>query len=66
MSATTATWRRHGWVVRGAGMSGGMAAELVLELGPHEGPAAPDSLQFIGTATVLIRYGGITVLTDPN
>ncbi len=24
------------------------------------------SLQFIGTATVLLRYGGFTILTDPN
>lgn len=24
------------------------------------------SIQFIGTATVLIRYGGFTILTDPN
>lgn len=24
------------------------------------------SVQFIGTATVLIRYGGLTILTDPN
>ncbi len=28
-------------------------------------PAAP-SLQFIGTATTLLRLGGFTVLTDPN
>jgi L-ascorbate metabolism protein UlaG (beta-lactamase superfamily) len=25
-----------------------------------------NSVMFIGTATVLIRYGGITILTDPN
>ena len=25
-----------------------------------------DSLQFVGTATTLLRYGGFTVLTDPN
>jgi hypothetical protein len=24
------------------------------------------SVQFIGTATVLLRYGGLTILTDPN
>src|SRR5215207_9751248 len=29
-------------------------------------PAPDDSLLFIGTATVLIRYAGFTVLTDPN
>ncbi|WP_229419032.1 MBL fold metallo-hydrolase [Pseudoduganella flava] len=27
---------------------------------------AEHSVQFIGTATVLLRYGGLTVLTDPN
>lgn len=27
---------------------------------------ADHSVQFIGTATVLIRYGGLTILTDPN
>src|SRR3712207_6171344 len=33
-------------------------------------PAAPDlasgSILFIGTATVLLRYAGYTILTDPN
>ncbi|MEJ7704706.1 MAG: MBL fold metallo-hydrolase [Geodermatophilaceae bacterium] len=43
-----------------------MSADIVIELPPREEPAAPDSLQSIGTATVLIRYAGITVLTDPN
>ncbi len=28
--------------------------------------AGPGSVQFIGTATVLIRYLGLTILTDPN
>jgi L-ascorbate metabolism protein UlaG (beta-lactamase superfamily) len=28
--------------------------------------AAEGSVQFIGTATVLIRYQGLTILTDPN
>lgn len=28
--------------------------------------AAPSSVQFIGTATVLIRHLGLTILTDPN
>jgi L-ascorbate metabolism protein UlaG (beta-lactamase superfamily) len=27
---------------------------------------AGGSVQFIGTATVLLRYGGLTILTDPN
>src|SRR6185295_9814600 len=34
------------------------------------GSAAPDlrrgSIFFVGTATVIIRYGGFTILTDPN
>jgi L-ascorbate metabolism protein UlaG (beta-lactamase superfamily) len=30
------------------------------------GTQAEHSVQFVGTATVLIRYGGLTVLTDPN
>lgn len=36
---------------------------------PAGTPAAADadgSVQFIGTATVLIRYQGLTILTDPN
>jgi L-ascorbate metabolism protein UlaG (beta-lactamase superfamily) len=34
---------------------------------PSSGPAEePGSLLFIGTATTLIRYGDLTVLTDPN
>jgi L-ascorbate metabolism protein UlaG (beta-lactamase superfamily) len=28
--------------------------------------ATGGSVQFIGTATVLLRYGGLTILTDPN
>lgn len=28
--------------------------------------SAEGSVQFIGTATTIIRYGGITILTDPN
>jgi len=27
---------------------------------------AGDSVSFIGTATTLLRFGGFTVLTDPN
>lgn len=35
---------------------------------PDSVPAAPaqDSVQFIGTATVIIRLGNFTILTDPN
>lgn len=34
--------------------------------GAPPAPDAPGSIQFIGTATVLIRYQGFTILTDPN
>jgi L-ascorbate metabolism protein UlaG (beta-lactamase superfamily) len=39
-----------------------------LKLPPSSGPAteASGTVQFIGTATVLIRYQGFTILTDPN
>jgi L-ascorbate metabolism protein UlaG (beta-lactamase superfamily) len=35
---------------------------------PYAGPADADAgeITFIGTATVLLRYGGFSVLTDPN
>ena len=49
-----------------------MSAEAIahrpaLQLGPAD-PAAPDAaeLTFIGTATVLLRAAGFTILTDPN
>ena len=32
----------------------------------REGRFASGSVEFIGTATVIIRYGGFTLLTDPN
>lgn len=41
-----------------------------LHLGTSSSPAEVDlgraQVQFIGNATVLLRYGGLTVLTDPN
>jgi L-ascorbate metabolism protein UlaG (beta-lactamase superfamily) len=39
-----------------------------VQLAPFDGlvDVAQGSLYFIGTATVLIRYAGFTVLTDPN
>ncbi len=33
---------------------------------PASPPPADNFIQFIGTATVLIRYAGFTILTDPN
>jgi len=42
-------------------------ATLTLRLSPPAAPAdANGTVQFIGTATVLIRYQGFTILTDPN
>ncbi len=40
----------------------------LLDLEPSPDLPTPEtsSLQFIGTATTLIRYGGLTMLTDPN
>jgi L-ascorbate metabolism protein UlaG (beta-lactamase superfamily) len=29
-------------------------------------PPGPDAVLFVGTATTLIRFGGFTILTDPN
>lgn len=47
-----------------------MAALPPLELGPALGAPIPDpdagEITFIGTATVLVRFGGFTFLTDPN
>lgn len=40
-------------------------AELLLP-GKGETLRGPGSVEFIGTATTLIRYGGFTILTDPN
>jgi L-ascorbate metabolism protein UlaG (beta-lactamase superfamily) len=38
--------------------------------GPSEaarvGPETTGSIEFIGNATVLLRFGGLTILTDPN
>lgn len=43
------------------------SATLALRLPPAGAPAeANGTVQFIGTATVLIRYQGFTILTDPN
>ena len=45
------------------------AAKYVLELpesAEHEIVDPRGSITFIGTATVIIRYAGLTILTDPN
>ncbi len=39
---------------------------LVLPAAAEPPNVATGSLQFIGTATVLLRYAGFTILTDPN
>ncbi len=42
-------------------------SSLHLPAHDHEAPAGPEgSIFFVGNATVLIRYGGFTVLTDPT
>jgi L-ascorbate metabolism protein UlaG (beta-lactamase superfamily) len=51
------------------GDAGSGNQSLVLSQGAEaarEDRFASGSVEFIGTATVLIRYGGFTVLTDPN
>jgi glyoxylase-like metal-dependent hydrolase (beta-lactamase superfamily II) len=42
-----------------------MARQQPAAFAPVE-TAARNSIQFIGNATVLIRYAGLTILTDPN
>src|ERR1044072_6258394 len=45
-----------------------MAESRTLSLGGTADPTAlrEGSVFFVGTATTLIRYGGLTILTDPN
>ena len=43
----------------------GELQRMVIPTGPAV-DAGPGTIQFIGTATVLIRYQGFTILTDPN
>lgn len=42
------------------------ARTLTLPPGPEAANLEDGSLFFIGTATVLLRFGGFTLLTDPN
>jgi L-ascorbate metabolism protein UlaG (beta-lactamase superfamily) len=46
------------------------AQELALPAGAGAGAAPPEmargSIEFVGTATVILRYAGFTILTDPN
>jgi len=39
---------------------------LNLPAGPEPAVSEPGSVLFIGTATTIIRFGGLTILTDPN
>lgn len=60
----------------GCGLAGGASAQeasvadtYTLKLPAGDPAAASDpngNVQFIGTATVLIRYRGLTIMTDPN
>ena len=43
-----------------------MATRQLRFVGPPGADVARGSILFIGTATVLIRYAGFTILTDPN
>ena len=43
-----------------------LPTELFLPLSREGADLATGSIVFIGTATVLIRYAGFTILTDPN
>ena len=43
-----------------------LAHEIILPSTERSAHTRPGSIFFIGTATVLIRYAGFTVLTDPN
>jgi L-ascorbate metabolism protein UlaG (beta-lactamase superfamily) len=51
-----------------AGKDAANVANYTLELPaqPGQAHAEPGSVTFIGTATVIIRYGDLTILTDPN
>jgi len=49
-----------------ASVPAGDTYTLKLPAGTAAPAAAEGSVQFIGTATVLIRYQGFTILTDPN
>jgi L-ascorbate metabolism protein UlaG (beta-lactamase superfamily) len=44
----------------------GATLSLKLPAGPAAATMDEGSVQFIGTATVLVRYKGLTILTDPN
>jgi L-ascorbate metabolism protein UlaG (beta-lactamase superfamily) len=46
--------------------SAGQVYSLKLAASPAAAEQGSGSVQFIGTATVLIRYQGFTILTDPN
>ena len=39
---------------------------LILPSKERVAPTEEGTIQFIGNATVLIRYGGLTILTDPT
>lgn len=64
------------FLVLGCGLAGGVSAQeaptadtYTLKLPAGDPSAASErngNVQFIGTATVLIRYRGLTIMTDPN
>ena len=42
------------------------AKTIVLTAGDHSASLEQGSIFFVGTATVILRYAGFTILTDPN
>ena len=63
LAAALAPWAVHAQ----AGAGSAVVERITLNEGTVAADlAAPGTVQFIGTATVLIRYMGLTILTDPN
>jgi len=54
------------WILRKSAPAHPRTHLLDLEPEPHPPEAENGTVQFIGTATTLIRYQGLTILTDPN
>ena len=52
-------------LLRAQGDANAPARELVLQPRAEES-RSQDSVQFVGTGTVIVRHAGITILTDPN
>jgi L-ascorbate metabolism protein UlaG (beta-lactamase superfamily) len=53
-------------LARRGSREGSRLVELLLPAGDDEPPRGEGSIEFVGTATTIVRYGGFTILTDPN